>query len=378
MKAAGATAAPERAPSQTIPGELSENANMAGLASYAKQETALGAMTEARAKAPVFVIGSPRSGNNFLYHTLLSSGGFAVYRAASQVFNMLVPRFGDFSVLKNRQEMMKEWLASPYFERTGLDAASIEAKVLSKCRNGGDFLRIVMGEMCRHQNVGRWATLSVEEMLYLPEIKRTVPDALFVHTIRDGRDVALSLAKKGYVRPLPWDKDRSLLVAACYWDWIVRKGRKLGQAMDPDYLEIRYEDLVTNPRETLNVIGKFIGQDIDYDRILQAAVGTVGDPNTSFKAGEDQASFNPVGRWRAGYSKELLGVVEAMTGPLLRELGYTIETPDEELRRARSYPALKKLYKLYFETRFWVKSKTPLARFMVSASSMRSMDAFTL
>ncbi len=351
---------------------------MAGIASYERHEITPGVATGARAKAPVFVIGSPRSGNNFLYHTLLSSGGFAVYRASAQVFNMLVPRFGDFSALKNRQKMMKEWLASPYFERTGLDAASIEAKVLSECRNGGDFLRIVMGEMCRQQNVGRWATLSVEEMLYLPEIKRTVPDALFVHTIRDGRDVALSLAKKGYVRPLPWDQDRGLLVAACYWDWIVHEGRKLGRAMGPDYLEIRYEDLVTHPRETLNVIGKFISQDLDYDRILQTAVGTVGDPNTSFKAGESQASFNPVGRWRAGYSREQLAVVEAMTGPLLRELGYTIETPPEELKRARSYPVLKRLYGLYFDTRFWVKSKTPLAKFMVSTESMRNMEVFTL
>src|SRR5579883_3272994 len=118
--------------------------------------------------------------------------------------------------------------------------------------------------------------------------------------------------------------------------------------MGPDYLEIRYEDLVARPRETLNVIGKFISQDLDYDRILQEAVGTVGDPNTSFNSGQSQANFNPVGRWRAGYSKQELAVIEAMTGPLLRELGYTIETHPEELKRTRKYPVFKLLYALYF------------------------------
>ncbi|MGH9357372.1 MAG: sulfotransferase family protein [Terriglobia bacterium] len=351
---------------------------MAGLTSHEKPGTLPGAPVGARRKAPVFVIGSPRSGNNFLYHNLLSSGGFAVYRASSQVFNTFVPRFGDFSVRKNREKMMKAWLASPYFERTGLDAALITEKVLADCHNGGDFLRVVMGEMCRCQRVGRWAALSVEEMLYLPEIKRTIPDALFVHTIRDGRDVALSLAKKSYVRPLPWDKDRGLLVAACYWDWIVRKGKKLGMAMRPDYLEIRYEDLVSRPRETLDAIGQFIDQDLDYDRVLRNAVGTVGDPNTSFKAGGSQAGFNPVGRWRSGYSREHLATVEAMIGPLLRELDYPIQTSEVELRHARVHPLFRRIYASYFDMRFWVKSKTPLARFMVSTDSMQHIEVFTL
>ena len=44
-------------------------------------------------KAPVFVLGCPRSGTTVLYHMLLSAGGFAVYRAESNVFNLLVPRF---------------------------------------------------------------------------------------------------------------------------------------------------------------------------------------------------------------------------------------------------------------------------------------------
>ncbi len=346
------------------------------MAVYEQSKIAPAVPIPARSKAPVFIIGSPRSGNNFLYHTLLSSGGFAVYLAASQVFNMLIPRFGDFRALKNRREMMKAWLASPYFERTGLDAASIEAKVISDCRNGGDFLRIVMGEMCRRQNVGRWASVSVEELLYLPEIKRTVPDALFVHIIRDGRDVALSLAKKGYVRPLLWGRDRRLLVAACYWNWIVRKARKLGRLTGPDYLEVRYEDLVAQPRETLSLIGKFISHPLDYDRIREAAIGTVADPNTSFKPGNGSSDFNPVGRWRAGYSNEQLAAVEAIAGPLLSELGYPLESTASA--RARSFQALKKIYGLYFDARFWAKSKTPLSRFMVSTATMQSAEVFAL
>jgi hypothetical protein len=329
-----------------------------------------------RRRAPVFIVGSPRSGNNFLYHTLLSSGGFAIYRAASQVFNMLVPRFGDLSVLKNRQKMMKMWLASPYFERTGLDAQSIERKVLAECRNGGDFLRIVMGEMCAQQKVARWACVGVEEILYLPEIKRTLPDALFIHTIRDGRDVALSLGKKGFIRPFPWDKDRSMLVAALYWDWIVRKGREHGRTVGRDYLEIHYEDLVTSPRETLEKIGGFIEHDLDYDRIQQAAIGTVSQPNTSFGGGDEKGSgFNPVGRWKSGYSGEQLALVESLIGPLLQQLGYPLET-QQKTGSALFFKLDQWLYRSFFGTKLWLKANTPLARFLVNIDTMVDEAAF--
>ena len=55
-----------------------------------------------RAKAPVFVVGSPRSGTTLLYHTILSSGNFVVYQAESDVFNRLAPAFGNLGSQTNR------------------------------------------------------------------------------------------------------------------------------------------------------------------------------------------------------------------------------------------------------------------------------------
>ena len=75
---------------------------------------------------------------------------------------------------------------------------------MAECRNGGDFLRIVMEEMCRKQGVERWAETTPDHLLYISWIKETIPDALVIHVIRDGRDVALSWEKKGQIRRLPW------------------------------------------------------------------------------------------------------------------------------------------------------------------------------
>src|SRR5215470_8258675 len=95
-----------------------------------------GSIASSRKKAPVFVLGCGRSGTTLLYHMLLSSGGFAVYRTESNAINLLEPRFGDLSVRKNKQKLMEAWLDSKLFQVSGLDADSITAKVMAECRNG--------------------------------------------------------------------------------------------------------------------------------------------------------------------------------------------------------------------------------------------------
>ena len=141
--------------------------------------------TTARNRAPVFVLGCGRSGTTLFYHMLLSAGNFAVYRAESNAINLLEPRFGDLSVKRNTEKLVDAWLASKLYERSRLDAQAIRAKVIAECRNGGDFLRTIMSEMARQQNVERWADCTPEHLLYLKRIKETIPEALIIHIIRD-------------------------------------------------------------------------------------------------------------------------------------------------------------------------------------------------
>src|SRR5271154_7562890 len=96
----------------------------------------------ARSKAPVFVLGCGRSGTKFLYHTLLSAGGFAVYHAESNAFNLLGLRFGNLARRSNRRQLLDAYYTSMLFQRTGLDPQDIDARVMEECRNSGDFLRI--------------------------------------------------------------------------------------------------------------------------------------------------------------------------------------------------------------------------------------------
>ena len=304
--------------------------------------------SRARSQFPVFVLGSPRSGTTLLYDMLLSAGGFAVYLAESNVFNLLLPRFGDLRVYKNRTRMVDTWLDSKLFRATGLDREDIRSKLIAECENGADFLSIVMGEICAAQQVGRWAENSPEGMLYLPLIRRLIPDSLFIHIIRDGRDVATSLGKLRYIRAFPWEDRHGLIGCGIYWEWMVEQGRRFGRSIPADYMEVRFEDLLAQPQPTLDRIAAFIEQPLDYDVIQRVAYGSLTKPNTSFHQEAAKADFNPVGRWKKAFSAEQLLRFERLVGSTLAELGYAPATNGPSMGLNAALHATRRLHRSYF------------------------------
>jgi hypothetical protein len=324
------------------------------------------ALSKSRSAAPVFVVGCPRSGTTYLYHMLLSAGNFAVYRAESEVFHVLEPRFGDLSRPENKKRLLAAWFKSRLFTATGLDAEPLQEKILQECRNGGDFLRIVMEEMARHQGVTRWADCTPDHILYLPRIKQTIPNALVIHIIRDGRDVALSMEKQGYPKQLPWDRNPRLLVGGVYWEWMTRRGREDGANLGADYVEVRYEDLVSNPREVLARLSSFIDQELHYDEILKVGIGSVSRPNTSFK---EEAGFTPVERWKKFYSAEEIAMFEGLVGASLEKLGY--ELLAEGKTSNIGLQLFRMQYLSFFRGKHFLRTKTPLGPALMSGDLSR-------
>src|SRR5690606_3308457 len=102
-----------------------------------------------------------------------------------------------------------------------------------------------------------------------------------------------------------------------------------------DRYEVRYEELVRSPAETLSALSDFLDHDLDYERILERGIGTVSRPNTSFPESSGEA-FSPVRRW-ADVPPRTLARIEAAIGGLLEELGYTLGTTAEARRRERGF-----------------------------------------
>ncbi|MGA2979354.1 MAG: sulfotransferase [Terriglobales bacterium] len=317
-----------------------------------------------RKHCPVFVMGCHRSGTNLLYDMLLSSGGFAIYRGFLPIYKILIPRFGSMESRSNREKILETWLRSKGFRRTGLDAEELSARILNECRNGGDFIRVVMDSVARSQQAQRWAVYDPDDVLHVERVKLDIPNALFLHIIRDGRDIALSLKKMGGFTPLPWDRSQtdSLVATALYWKWMVQRGRTHGLKFPADYIEIRYEDLITNPRETLGKLGGFIDHDLDYDRIQRAGLGRLSETNSSFREEGAKEKINPLGRWKERLAQADVAAIEATVGDCLHENGYELSLPAAERRRSLRQSWMRGMYPVFLGSKLWLKLHTPVGR----------------
>jgi len=310
----------------------------------------------------VFVIGCHRSGTALLYDSLLSAGGFPLYRYAPYVHSTLLSICGNPSVPRNREKLVQLWLRSEPFRRTGFDTEDVRPRLLEECKSGGDFLRITMGELARRAGVERWVVHDCDNIMHMPTIKREIPDALFIHLVRDGRDAALSLNKQHPVPPRLWPRKRALFAWALLWQWTVRKGRRCGQSFPADYIEIHYEELVRQPEKTLTTLAEFLDHDLDYGRIQKNAIGRVLSPNTVWKE-ESGNSFSPIGRWKTKLSEPEMVALEALIGDCLDEFGYARTM--EHGRGARLDPAFNFMCVFYprlFDTKLFLQSKTLVGR----------------
>lgn len=317
---------------------------------------------ESRRSGPIFVIGCPRSGTTLLHDIIKSSGGFACLAFESDTFTILMPKFPSLGSQRARKRLLEFWLKSDTGVKSGLSRGEIEERVEAECRNVGDFLRIVMEALCRKQGVHRWAEKTPGHALHIPLIKRLFPDSLIVHIIRDGRDVALSLANFPWMAPYSLQLTSKWLSRGVYWGWIVRKARSAGRAVGRDYYELRYEDLVQRPQETLASLGKFIGHVLDYDEIVRVGAGSVTRPFTSFRDELSSGAFSPIARWKKQYSQQELARFEALVGDCLGEAGYELYTDDRERRRTLSLDAISFLSVAQLELKRRLRFHTPLGR----------------
>jgi len=182
----------------------------------------------------------------------------------------------------------------------------------------------------------RWGDKSGFYLRSMTAIQALLPEAHFVHVIRDGRDVALS--RQGLWFGPGDDADSQ----ARFWVEGIGAAREQVPLL-AHYKEIRFEALVNRPQETLKEICDFIGLYFHSDMLSHHAratqrlaeyrkpfgpAGRTPDGIEAFRAIYRRAAFAPdpsrANRWKTEMGAEDRRRYEAIAGPLLEELGYQI------------------------------------------------------
>ena len=155
-------------------------------------------------------------------------------------------------------------------------------------------------------------------------IAEVLPDARFVHVVRDGRDVAVSLVAARRTWSDFGSQSRLSVVreAADLWSRGIEKGELAAAVLGDRLLEIRYEDARAEPAAACRAL--FEHCEMPYgEELVSAAVTATDIERRGSTAGEDRAERSGrVGEWSERFGLRDAWAFESIAGEALRVTGY--------------------------------------------------------
>lgn len=231
-----------------------------------------------------------------------------------------------------------------------LDGEALRARIHElKPVTAADALRTFYLVYAEREGKTRYGDKTPGYVKEMRRIQRVLPEARFIHIIRDGRDVSLSHMR------MNWGPE-TYAESAKLWRNRIRKAHKMAPSVE-HYMEVRFEDLVGDTEGQLRRVCDFIELDfdpvmLDYHERAEVRLSEKARelprknrPNQSAEARMDSHRLakepprsDRIGMWRERMTPEEVAEYEAVAGDMLVELGYELGSEAGE-QRAREKAA---------------------------------------
>jgi hypothetical protein len=268
---------------------------------------------------PVFVIGAPRSGTSLLYYVLRASSYLAHWPGeAHEVWEA------------DHHPALRAW------ESNSLGASDVTDEAAARIRRS---FFLVTGSR------KRLIDKTPRNALRIPFIDELFPDARYVYLQRDGRDNVNSLINawrtpryRTYRLPEPhsipgvdpqwwkfvlypgWREDAGgPLEVVCAKQWIECNQHALDASATVGlerWIEVRYEDLVTDPEEEVKRVVEFL--ELPYGSEVRERAAAVQDTPINVVTPPEQ------GKWKRENPIEIEAILPLIR-PTMERLGYEME-----------------------------------------------------
>jgi hypothetical protein len=281
----------------------------------------------------VFIVGCPRSGTTLLQRMVDAHSEIAITRQSRFIPNYYEKRKG-----LTPEGLVTPGLVDRLVEERRFKNLEIGREDLESLAGSGEpvpYSRFVTGIFDHYGKVQSKRLVGDKTPRYvrsIPTLHKLWPETRFVHIVRDGRDVCLSMmnwkkADSSAGQFSAWKEDR-VSTGALWWELNVRLGRQDGGSLPPElYHEVHYEELVSEPEEACANLCDFLGLSYD-DAMLRFHEGREkSDPDLDAKKGWRPLTPG-LRKWSEQMSVEDLRRFEAAAGDLLDELGYPRAVPD--------------------------------------------------
>lgn len=245
---------------------------------------------------PLFIIGSMRSGTTLVRNLLRRQPGIICPEETHYY------RFGDpFRTPGYRNTLLRNATLKRHREIDGISEEDFVA-LLDASNTKGELLRAHVGYMAnaREMDNYRWFDKTPQNVYGLPLIRAEFPNARFLHLVRNPLNVVASL-KLGKVVKIEETN------AACN-SWIEAVGiiRQCATMLGNDLLELRYEDVTSDPVGSMKTLLAFSG---------------LGDDMSLYSAQDTHLERN---QYREVLSDEDKSIVQDRCSALASHYGYSL------------------------------------------------------
>jgi len=282
-----------------------------------------------KVRHPVFILGAPHSGADLVARAVRRSSAFHLTMGRPNVVRTVYAFARRPSIATERGQGAARVLRDAYAQswqitKEGCDECRAQCRELG--RIGAD------GTCADPLEVQRFADATPDLIYSTDVLLDAFPDAQLIQVIRDGRDAVagmltdercLAWFRPGFanleeVFPNPffgvedvterfrWPRAGVAVKCALRWRGSIRLSARLrAQTPEEQLLTVRYEDLVSRPREVIAGLSNYLGQ-----RISRTALHGVDDGD--------------VGLWQERLTPKQVTQVEKIAGDELRRLGYRL------------------------------------------------------
>jgi hypothetical protein len=290
--------------------------------------------------APPFpiIVGCPRSGTSLLA-VMLDSHPEIAFPPETAFLKHVVTLSGDPEAQRRRfiDVVTADRTPVSNWSDFGLDRAAFATRIAALSPFTADAgTREFYRMYAESQAKPRSGEKTPDNIFVMREIAALLPEAHFIHVIRDPRDTALSWRRTWFA------PSQDFRVLGLAWRHHVDAGRQGGAAV-PHYVETRFEELVLRPEAELPRLCRFLGIDytpamLDFSAQGAARIARIkGRMHVSGRvvSREDRTSIHVnlakprqterVDVWRREMSAPDRIAVELGAGPLMAALGYAAE-----------------------------------------------------
>jgi hypothetical protein len=282
------------APPRALPKPLRRPAQLAGRVARSLRH-------DAEPQPAPFVVGLSRSGGELL-RAMLGAHPDLALAPSTEFVPSLVDTIRNEPVTAER--IVRVISAARPIEELGLTEAELRGRLedLDELRPTA-VLRAFYQALADREGASRWGDGTLAYLRRMVRIRRVLPEARFVHVVRDGRDMVA--ARPGEIEP------GKVLSAAQRWERRLAGARE-DAAEAGHYLELRYEDLLADPEAPLRRVCELC--ELGFDEAMLAPP----------ERDAVERELGPVGQWRERLGPQGTAAFEEVAGDALRRLGHRV------------------------------------------------------